>query len=60
MEPANYDKAVALLVGLKELAVREGRAGVVTERIRALIKHYTSKQAFGRRARDAGLSKKAD
>ncbi|GAB3271975.1 hypothetical protein [Kineosporia babensis] len=54
-KPRQYDEAVALLVDLRDLGVREGAEAAVTERLDALGARYANRTALLRRFDAAGL-----
>ena len=51
----SYDKAVALLVDLRDLAVRDGRTAEAAARLRALSERHVRKSSFLARLEEAGL-----
>lgn len=53
--PREYDRALGLLVDLRDIGARDGRAGEVAARIRGLRERHARKSSFLRRLQEAGL-----
>jgi len=54
-QPGKYDEAVKLLHDLRDLALREGRAGEVEARLLGLRQEHARKPSFIERLKKAGL-----
>lgn len=55
--PARYDEAGKLLVDLRDVGLRQGRAAEVEIRLRGLLEEHAKKPTFLERLRKAGLAK---